>query len=135
MAAAQRPEFQKMDPSVATADVSSKDPYLPPMHRIGELLAPKAPQDLAAAQVQEGALTDLAAKLAYTVARFSTKWVAQQLHLSLALAGEVLTQLCRDGLAEETMQSSQGSSHYRITQRGREHTARLLEVCGYIGPA
>src|SRR5439155_510212 len=26
-------------------------------------------------------------------------------------------------------------SHYRTTQRGREHGARLLEVCRYIGPA
>jgi predicted ATPase with chaperone activity len=36
---------------------------------------------------------------------------------------------------EETMQTSQGRSHYKITQRGREHAERLLEVCGYIGPA
>src|SRR5262249_55916036 len=25
--------------------------------------------------------------------------------------------------------------HYRITDRGREHAARAMEVCGYIGPA
>ncbi len=127
--------IRNMDPSVATSDVPSKDPHLPPMHRVGELLAPKAPQDIAAAQVDEGALTDLAIKLASRAARVNTKWVAQQLHLSLSLADQVLVQMCRDGVAEETMQTSQGISHYRITQRGGEQAARLLEVCGYIGPA
>ncbi len=124
-----------MDPNVATGDVPSKEAHLPPMQRVGDLLAPKAPQTIAAAGLEEGALTDLAAKLAYTVARFTTDWVGKKLHLSLPLAGQVLEQLCRDGLAEETMQTSQGISHYRITQRGREHAARLLEFSGYIGPA
>jgi predicted ATPase with chaperone activity len=105
------------------------------MHRVGDLIAPKAPQTLAAAQLEEGALTDLAVKLAYTVARFTADWVCKRLHLSLALAGEVLEQVCRDGMAEQTMQTTQGRCHYKITQRGREHAARLMEVCGYIGPA
>src|SRR5262249_7872136 len=26
-------------------------------------------------------------------------------------------------------------SHYRITDRGREHASRAMETCGYIGPA
>jgi len=124
-----------MDQSVATTDAPSKDPYLPAMHRVGDLIAPKAPQDIASAGVEEGNLTDLAVKLAYTAARINTKWVAQQLHLSSALSSDVMEHLCRDGLAEETMQTSQGLSHYRITQRGREHAARALEVCGYVGPA
>jgi predicted ATPase with chaperone activity len=124
-----------MESSVATAEVPAKEPHLPPMLRVGDLPAPKAPQDVASADVEENALSDLAVRLIYTAARFNTKWVAQQLHLSLALTNQILDQMCRDGLAEETMQSSQGSSHYRITQRGREHAARLLEVCGYIGPA
>jgi predicted ATPase with chaperone activity len=99
------------------------------------VIAPKAPQDIAGAQMEEGILTDLAVKLAYTAARVNTKWVGQQLHLSMSLAGLVMEQACRDGLAEETMQTSQGNAHYRITTRGREHAARVLEVCGYIGPA
>src|SRR6516165_11318491 len=124
-----------MDPSAAIGDGPSKDPYLPPLHRVGELLAPKAPQKLAAAQLEEGALTDLAVKLAFTVARFTTDWVCKRLHISMALAGDVLEQLCRDGLAEQTMQTSQGRAHYKITQRGREHAARVLELSGYMGPA
>jgi predicted ATPase with chaperone activity len=102
---------------------------------VGDLVAPRAPKEITGAHLEEGALTDLAVKLGYTAARFSTEWVARQLHLSMPLADEVLVQLCRDGLAEEVMKTAQGRCHYRITQRGREHGTRLLEVCGYIGPA
>jgi predicted ATPase with chaperone activity len=69
------------------------------------------------------------------VARFTTDWVAKRLHLSLALTGELLEQMCREGVIEETLRTAEGRSHYRITQRGREHAARLIEVCAYIGPA
>jgi hypothetical protein len=124
-----------MDPNVAIDDTPSKDPYLPPMQRIGDVVAPKAPLDMAAARLEEGVLTDLALRLAYTVARFTTDWMANRLHLSLPLTREVLEQLCRDGLVEVTLQTSETRSHYRITQRGLEHGARLLEVCGYVGPA
>jgi DNA-binding PadR family transcriptional regulator len=108
---------------------------LPPRVRIGELVAPKAPQDVASAKLEDGFLSDLAVKLAYTVARFTTDWVGKQLHLSTALVQDLLTQMCRDGLIEETMQTSQGLSHYRITQRGRETAGRLMEVNAYIGAA
>src|SRR5437764_1018271 len=83
---------------------------------------------------EEGTLVDMGAKLAYTVARFSTDWVAKQLRLSMTLAADLLEQLCREGLVEETLRTAAGRSHYRITQRGREYAARALEVCGYIGP-
>ena len=43
--------------------------------------------------------------------------------------------LAIDGLVEELWQTGQDSSHYKITQRGRELAGRLLEVGGYIGPA
>lgn len=112
-----------------------RDPHLPPLCRVGDLVAPRAPDDIAAARLEEGTLTDLAVKLGYTAARFTTEWVARQLHLSAPLADEILEQLCRDGLAEEVLKTAAGRCHYRITQRGREHGARLLEVCGYIGPA
>jgi hypothetical protein len=124
-----------MDPSVATGETPPKDPYLPPMHRVGDLLAPKAPSDIASAGLEDGVLTDLAVKLAYTVARFTTDWVAKQLHLSVPLAAAVLEKLCYDGLVEETLKTSETRSHYRITQRGREHGGRSLEVCAYLGPA
>ena len=86
-----------MEASAATAQAPAKDPHLPPMFRIGDVIAPKAPQDIAGAQVEEGILTDLAVKLAYTAARVNTKWVGQQLHLSMSLAALVMEQACRDG--------------------------------------
>jgi predicted ATPase with chaperone activity len=90
---------------------------------------------MAAARLEEGVLTDLAVRLAYAVARFNTDWVCKQLHLSLPLVQELLEEVCREGLVEETMRTNEASSHYRITDRGREHAARLREVCGYVGPA
>jgi MoxR-like ATPase len=127
--------MQPKEPAGASADVSSKDPHLPPLHRIGDVLAPRSPHDVAAARLEEGTLTDLTVKLAYTVARFTADWVAKRLHLSLPLVAEVLEQLAREAMVEETLRTGAGRSHYRITQRGREHAARALEACGYIGPA
>jgi hypothetical protein len=105
------------------------------MIRVGDILAPRAPQDVASAQVEEGVLSDLIVKLGCTAARFSTDWVAKELHLSLPLAFAVLEQLCTEGLIEETMKTTAIRSHYRMTPRGREHGARLLDICRYIGPA
>jgi predicted ATPase with chaperone activity len=105
------------------------------MLRVGDLLAPRAPEDVAAARLEDGVLADLAVKLAHTVSRFTTDWVGKHLHLSLPLVQEVLEQLCRQGLLEETMRTNAASSHYRITQEGREQALRLLEVSAYIGPA
>ncbi len=59
----------------------------------------------------------------------------QQLHLSLTLVQDLLLDVCREGMAEELLTTSQTSSHYRITDRGREYASRSLEVCGYVGPA
>src|SRR5262249_53952829 len=124
-----------MDQSVASGDVPSKDPHLPPMCRVGEVLAPRAPQDIPSARLEEGSLTDLGVKLAYTANRFTTDWVSKRLHLSIPLASEVLAQLTRDGLVEETMMSSQARAQYRVTQAGRDHAIRSMEVCAYLGPA
>ena len=54
-----------------TAHPPAKDPHLPPMGRRGDLLCPKAPQTVAEAGLEDGALTDLAAKFAYTSSRFT----------------------------------------------------------------
>jgi hypothetical protein len=124
-----------MDTSVAANEIPSKDPHLPPLHRVADLIVPKPPQDLAGARLDEGVLTDLALKTAYTVARFTTDWLAKRLHISIALTNEVLEQLSLDGMVEVTLKTSETRSHYRTTQRGREHGARLLDVGGYIGPA
>jgi predicted ATPase with chaperone activity len=121
--------------ATATVEATAKDPHLPRMIKVGDLIAPKAPQDIASAGLEDGALADLTIKLAYTVARFTTTWVSQQLRLSMPLVRELMQVLAIDGLIEELWQTGQDSSHYKITQRGRELAGRLLEVGGYIGPA
>src|SRR6516225_9463536 len=107
-----------MDASIAAGDAPAKDRQMPPMIRAGDLLAPRAPQDIASAQVEEVVLSDLVVKVGCTSARFSTDWVAKELHLSLPLAYAVLEQLCTEGLIEETMKTTAIRSHYRMTQRG-----------------
>jgi predicted ATPase with chaperone activity len=124
-----------MSASAASSDVRSKDPDLPPLHRVGDLVAPTAPQDLAAVRLEETALADMIVKLAYTTPRFTTDWVAKQLHLSMPLVGELLGKLCFQGQIEQLMQTSSTRSHYKITDQGRDEATRLMEVCGYIGPA
>ena len=124
-----------MEPSAEDRDVSAKDPHMPPMLRVGNVLAPKAPETLAAAGLDEGVLTELGVKLAYSATRFTTDWVCKRLHISLPLALEMLEQLVRESLIEVTLKSNEGRSHYRITERGRTVAERALEVCAYIGPA
>jgi hypothetical protein len=124
-----------MDASTATEDRRSKDPDLPSLHRIGDLIAPKAPQDLASARQEEQTLAELVVKLAYTVPRFTTDWVVKQLSLSAGLVGDLLEKMCFEGTIEQLWQTSTTSSHYKITPQGREHAGRLLESCAYVGPA
>jgi DNA-binding PadR family transcriptional regulator len=121
--------------SVAASDVAAEDPHLPPMIQVGDVLAPKAPKDIASARLEEGTLTDLAVKLAYAINRFTIDWVCKRLRLSEALAEDVLDQLTREGLIEQSMISSEAQRRYRITERGRQHAERSLEVCAYMGPA
>jgi hypothetical protein len=124
-----------MEASVASGEARTKDPHLPPLHRLGDLIGPKPPQDLAAVRLEETALSDLVVKLVYTVPRFTTEWVGKQLHLSSPLVSDLLGKLCFDGQVEQLWQTSQASSHYKITPQGREQAARLQEACGYVGPA
>jgi hypothetical protein len=118
-----------------TAKAPPKDPHLPPLHKVGNLIAPKAPQDFAATGLEPRILADLMVKWGFTETRFSTEWVAQKLHLSPALARQVLDRVCQEGTVEQLWQTGEGGHHYRITAEGRQHASRLLEICGYIGPA
>lgn len=122
-------------PSAAPTPAPPKDPHLPPLCKIGHLIAPRAPQDIAGAGLEDRTLIDLAVKIASTTARFTTDWLAARMHLSASLTRAILTELCVEELVEETMKITEGRSHYRITQQGREHGARLLEVSRYVGPA
>ena len=118
-----------------TADAAPKDPHLPPLHRVGNLIAPKAPQEIAAMGLEGHVLADLMVKWGFTETRFNTELAAERLHLSPAVARQVLERVCIDGTVEQLWQTGDGGHQYRITQEGRAHASRSLEICGYIGPA
>src|SRR3954454_22706456 len=102
-----------MDASVPGGDGRTRDPNLPPLTRVGDMIAPRAPQDLDAVKLEESALADMIVKLAYTVPRFHTDLVVKQLHLSLALVDHLLAKLCFEGQIEQLWQTTQSSSHYK----------------------
>jgi hypothetical protein len=131
-----------MESSTATAATAApsspappKDPHLPTLFRTGNLIAPRAPQDIPSAGLDERALLELGVKVAASTARFTTDWLGHRMHISPALTRAVLTELCIEELVEETMKITEGRSHYRITQAGRDYGARLLDVSRYVGPA
>jgi hypothetical protein len=120
----------------ATKETPTKDPYAPALHRLGsDLVAPKPPQDVASSGLEEETLTGLVLKLAFTVTRFTTEVVSKRLHISPALTNILLEKLCMSGQLEQLWQTSQASSHYKITEHGLEQAERQIEVCGYVGPA
>jgi len=119
-------------------DVTGEGPKIEPklvMHKLGDILAPKAPVDLNAIGSEKNTLIELAVKLAGSVARFNTEWVAKELHLSLPLVRMLLERLSHEGLIEELWQTGAGSSHYRIAEQGKNLAVRLMEACAYVGPA
>ncbi len=113
----------------------AKDPHMPALGRLGDVIAPKAPQTIAAANVEGTALTDLVLRFAFTVSRFTTEWISKQLHLSQALVRELLTKLAHGGLIEQLWATNDANAHFKISDQGREHAARAMEQSGYIGPA
>ncbi|MGO9465851.1 MAG: ATP-binding protein [Isosphaeraceae bacterium] len=119
----------------APAPSKEKDPHLPPLHRVGNLIAPKAPQEIATTGLEPRILADMMVKWGFTETRFTTDWVSQRLHISPLLARKVLERVCMDGTMEQLWETGEGGHHYRITDQGRQQASRLLEICGYIGPA
>jgi hypothetical protein len=110
-------------------------PELLPLSRIGDVQVPRMPGRLDETGVDPAALTDLLLKFAYTVPRLTTEWAAQKLQLHISLVEELLQELNRQRLVEILGQSGAITHRYAISQRGAEQASRLMEICGYIGPA
>jgi predicted ATPase with chaperone activity len=119
----------------AHAEAAAKIPNLPVLHRVGDLIAPKPPSDIAATGLEINVLVGLLVKWGLMETRFTTEEVAHKLHLSGSLARQVLEKACFDGSIEQLYQTGEGTYRYRITDEGRQHAARFLEISGYIGPA
>jgi hypothetical protein len=122
-------------PTSAPVEAAAKIANLPVLHRVGDLIAPKPPPDIAATGLEANVLVGLLVRWGLMETRFTTEEVSQKLHLSVPLARQVLEKACFDGTMEQLYQTGEGTYRYRITDEGRQHAARLLEICGYIGPA
>jgi hypothetical protein len=96
---------------------------------------PPAPEQLEQTGVEPQVLSDLLMRLAFTVPSFSAKWAADETCLPMNLIEELGWKLKQDHLLEILGQDGPFNYTYAATQRGREQAARLMEFCGYIGPA
>jgi DNA-binding MarR family transcriptional regulator len=113
----------------------SKDPNLPPLGRLGDTVCPRAPQTIADMKLGEGVLVDLAAKFAHASNRFAADTLCDRLRIPPPVAAEVCSALLTEGWIETTMSGTKERPIYRITDTGRRHAERALEVNSYLGPA
>ena len=124
-------ETTEVDASIETEATAD----LPPMIDVGDVLAPQAPSEMGKTGVDASLLADLALKFANTVPNFETALAAQKMCLPMQLVEEIFWQLKTDQLVEILGQTGPFGYRYAITQRGREHAHRLLDISGYVGPA
>ncbi len=80
-------------------------------------------------------MSNLALKVACSVPQFTTEWAARRLHLPPSVVGEVLQELRAGNMLETLGASGPFGFRYAVSERGREHAARLMEISGYVGPA
>ena len=111
-----------------------KDPFLPPMGKLGDVACPRAPQTIEDAGLDAGTLVDLAVKFGYTINRFNADWLVERMCVSPTLASAIVQQVLMEGLIEETMLSTGGKATYRVTERGRRHAERGSGRCPRRGP-
>lgn len=107
----------------------------PRLIEVGGALAPGAAMDLKALAVPHEMLTGLVLKAIHVVPHFTTDWVADQVRLPRVLVSELLDQLMADRLVEVIGQDGPLSYRWAISDKGRQRAVRLLEICGYVGPA
>jgi predicted ATPase with chaperone activity len=101
----------------------------------GDLFAPETPKTVRDSGLSADVLLDLLLKMAHTAATFTTDGAVKRLCLSTPIVNELLDQLKRDRLIETLGESGRFSYRYAITTHGRERAERLMEICGYVGPA
>jgi hypothetical protein len=100
-----------------------------------ESMGPPMPEELADTGIAEGFLCDLALKHVAMLPEPTTSAVAEQIHLPRTLTEEILQKLYREKLIEVKLQTSVGSTRYAMLDHGWDRLTRLLQVCGYVGPA
>ncbi len=98
-------------------------------------MAPGAAGALDALAVPLEHITGLVLKSVQVVPHFTTDWVADQVRLPRVLTSEVLDRLMADRMVEVIGQDGPLSYRWAISDKGRQRALRLLDICGYVGPA
>ncbi len=101
----------------------------------GGAMAPAAPDGLDDVGVPVEFLSDLVLKIAHLSPHFTTDWIAQRTHLTRSIVADLLEQLMLDRLIEVVGQDGPLAYRWAVTDRGRQRAVRLIEICGYTGPA
>jgi hypothetical protein len=100
-----------------------------------ESMGPPVPEELAETGIAEGFLCDLALKHVAMMPEPTTSAVAERINLPRTLTEEILQKLYREKLIEVRVQKAIGSTRYAMLDHGWDRLTRLLQVCGYVGPA
>jgi hypothetical protein len=100
-----------------------------------ESMGPPLPEELSETGIAEGFLCDLALKHVAMLPEPTTQSVAERLNLPRTLTEEILQKLYREKLIEVKVQKAVGSTRYAMLDHGWDRLTRLLQVCGYVGPA
>ncbi len=100
-----------------------------------ESMGPPVPEEVADTGIAEGFLCDLALKHVAMLPEPTTTAVAERINLPRTLTEDLLQKLYREKLIEVKMQSAIGSTRYAMLDHGWDRLARLLSICGYVGPA
>ncbi len=100
-----------------------------------ESMGPPMPEELPDTGIAEGFLCDLALKHVAMMPEPTTSAVAERIHLPRTLTEEILQKLFREKLIEVRLQTAIGSTRYAMLDHGWDRLSRLLNVCGYVGPA
>ncbi|HEU5459722.1 MAG TPA: hypothetical protein VFU83_04475 [Pyrinomonadaceae bacterium] len=100
-----------------------------------ESMGPPLPEEVADTGISEAFLCDLALKHVAMLPEPTTQTIAERINLPRTLAEDLLQKLYREKLIEVKMQSAIGSTRYAMLDHGWDRLARLLSICGYVGPA
>lgn len=100
-----------------------------------EAFIPPMPETVDETGLDFGVLADLTLKAVYSGTDCTSETIADKLKLPLGIAEELLQYLYREKLIEIRARINMQSNRYAMLDRGWERSQRLLELCGYIGPA
>ncbi len=119
---------------MATLERLESEPTQKLVHIAG-VAAPAAPTELGDTGIEGEDLANLALKLAYTQAQFTSEFAARRMSLPLPVVADLLEKLRTEKLIEALGESGPLGYRFAITLAGRDRARRLLEISGYVGPA